>query len=97
MNIIIKEKFKKDYISREAGEQLRKEILSAIENKENIILDFEDLIIASTSFFDEGIAKLVEENVAPERFNEYVTIKGLNRNDQKVLDRVTKYRGFNLK
>jgi hypothetical protein len=96
MKIIIKEKFEKDYISREAGEKLRNEIVSAITNKESLLLDFEDLVIASTSFFDESIAKLVDEDIEPGQFNEYVTIKNLNRNDQKVLDQVSKYRGFNL-
>jgi hypothetical protein len=97
MKIIIRNDFKKDYISREAGEELRKKIVFAINNKQNIILDFQDLVIASTSFFDESIAKLVEDNIGPETFKEFVTIKDINRNDQKVLDRVTKYRGFNLK
>jgi hypothetical protein len=97
MKIIIKEEFKKDYISREAGEKLREIILVAIKNQEKITLDFADLIIASTSFFDEGIAKLVNEKIKPEEFNEFVTIKDINRNDQKVLDQVTKYRGFNIK
>ncbi|MBA2403420.1 MAG: transglycosylase SLT domain-containing protein [Bdellovibrionales bacterium] len=96
MKIVIKEKFEKDYISREAGEKLRNEIVSAIKNEEDIILDFIDLVIASTSFFDESIAKLVNEDIGPEKFNEYVTIKDLNKNDQKVLDQVTNYRGFHL-
>jgi hypothetical protein len=96
MKILIKEKFKGDYISREAGEELRKSILAAINSKEHIVLDFQDLVIASTSFFDESIAKLVNENIRPDDFKEFVTIKDINRNDQKVLDQVTKYRGFNL-
>ena len=96
MKIIIKDEFKKDYISREAGEVLRKQIISAIKNKENIILDFQDIVIASTSFFDESIAKLAEEKIETDTFKEFVTIKDINKNDQKVLDRVTKYRGFIL-
>ena len=97
MKIIIKEEFKKDYISREAGEELRKIILAAIKNQEKITLDFSELVIASTAFFDESIAKLVNEKIEPQEFNEFVTIKNINRNDQKVLDQVTKYRGFNIK
>jgi hypothetical protein len=96
MKIIIKEEFKKDYISREAGEELRRKIMAAIKSQEHITLDFADLIIASTSFFDESIAKLVNEQIEPEKFKEFVTIKDINRNDQKVLDQVTKYRGFNI-
>jgi hypothetical protein len=96
MKITIREEFKKDYISREAGEELRKKIISAIENQEMLVLDFSELVVASTSFFDEGIAKLVEDKINPDQFKEFVTIKDLNRNDQKVLDQVTQYRGFKL-
>ncbi len=58
MKIIIKERFKNDFTTREAGEQLRKMILSS---SEKIIIDFADVKIASASFFDEGIAKLAHE------------------------------------
>jgi len=91
----IKENFSSDYISREAGERLRNQILSAIKNKTQLTLDFEGLIIASTSFFDEGIAKLGTE-ITNEEFNEFITIKNLNKNDQKVLDQVSSYRHFIL-
>lgn len=95
MIIKIKESFLSDYISREAGEKLRKEILSAIKSKSQLTLDFEGLIIASTSFFDEGIAKLGSD-VTTEEFSEYVTIKDLNKNDRRVLDQVSSNRDFIL-
>lgn len=96
MNLIIKEVFKDDYISRVAGEKLRKLIIASIKKKEILSLDFSDLTIASTSFFDEGIAKLVNEKISVDEFMKFVVIKSLDKNDQKVMDRVTEYRGFKL-
>ncbi len=96
MNIKIKEIFQTDYISRQAGEKLRFMILKAIQEKKKIVLDFKDLIVASTSFFDEGIAKLVDEKVSVDEFGNFIEIINLNKNDKKVLDKVTDYRGFNL-
>ncbi|MEK6704548.1 MAG: DUF4325 domain-containing protein [Bdellovibrionota bacterium] len=60
--IKIKEEYKEDYITRAAGERLRTAILDARQNGEDCIwLDFGGVIIGSTSFFDEAIAKLGEE------------------------------------
>lgn len=95
-NIMVKDDFKDDYITREAGERLRLMILAAIRNREKLILDFEGLIVASTSFFDEGIAKLAHENLNQEDFKQYIVLKNLNKNDLKVLEKVTEYRGFIL-
>ncbi len=96
MNILIKEFFKDDYISRQAGEKLRLMIIDAIMKKNKLVLDFDGLIVASTSFFDEGIAKLVDEKVNVEDFLDYIILKDLNKNDFKVLKQVSDYRGFQL-
>ena len=97
MKILMKKTFSADYISRMAGEKLRKMIIESIKKNESLILDFEDLIIASTSFFDEGIAKLFEENIDPLDFHKYIKLENLNKNDFKVLKQVSDYRGFKLK
>lgn len=96
MKVIIKDAFKDDYISRQAGEKLRLMILKAIKSKEELFLDFKDLIVASTSFFDESIAKLIDENINVEEFLRYIVLENLNVNDQKVLNKVSEYRGFKL-
>ena len=95
MIIKIKESFSSDYISRKAGEVLRNHILAAIKGGTELVLDFEGIIIASTSFFDEGIAKLGSETT-PEVFKKFITIKNMNKNDQKVLDQVSSFRKFNM-
>lgn len=96
MKILIKEFFKEDYISRVAGEKLRLLIVQAINKKDLLVLDFSELVIASTSFFDEGVAKLTEEKISVQDFFKYVEFKNLNKNDEKVLKKVTDYRGFIL-
>lgn len=96
MNILIREFFKDDYISRQAGEKLRFMIVNAIKSKKKLVLDFNDLIVASTSFFDEGFAKLVDEKINVKDFIDYVVLKDLNKNDFKVLKQVSDYRGFQI-
>lgn len=94
MNILIRDFFKDDYITRQAGEKLRLIIVDSIMKKEKLILDFNELIIASTSFFDEGFAKLVDEKISLEDFFNFIVLKDLNKNDLKVLRQVSDYRGF---
>lgn len=96
MNIIISEVFKDDYISRQAGEKLRLMIVAAIKEKKKLVLDFNNLIVASTSFFDEGFAKLVDEKINENDFFDYIVLKDLNKNDAKVLKQVSDYREFQI-
>lgn len=96
MKIIIRDSFKEDYISRQAGEKLRLMIIQAIKEKSELILDFDKLVVASTSFFDEGIAKLVDTEVTTEQFLKFIKLINLNKNDSKVLKQVNEYRKFNL-
>lgn len=92
MNILIKEEFKDDFTTRVAGERLRKLILSA---DEAITLDFSDLKIASASFFDEGLAKLVEEGWKKVNFEEKLILKNIYKMDLKLLVSTCKVRGVN--
>ena len=94
MKIEMKKEFKKDYITREAGERLRLIILQAFEKGKTLELDFTGLTIASTSFFDESIAKLVNEGWDKKRLKQTVRIKGLNPRDQKLLEDLCRYRGL---
>jgi hypothetical protein len=96
MNIVIRDVFKDDYISRQAGEKLRFMIIDSIKKKNKLILDFSELIVASTSFFDEGFAKLCDEKIDVQEFMDYIVLKDLNKNDFKVLKQVSDYRGFQL-
>ena len=89
----IKEKFSKDYITREAGEKLRKMICQA---SPPIELDFEELKVASSSFFDEGIAKLSLEGFDAKWVNENITFLNLHKLDAALLKQVCLARGIKL-
>ena len=93
MIINIKKEFENDFTSREAGERLRHLIIGCNNGVE---LDFLSLKIASASFFDEGIAKLSEENWTSEKLNSLVTIRNIFPRDLLLLQKVCKTRGLEL-
>jgi hypothetical protein len=92
--VSIKKEFSQDYITRVAGERLRNLILEAHQDNQSIEVDFTGVVVASTSFFDESIAKLAEEGWDRAMLEKFVTLKGLNKMDNEVLQRVCKYRGI---
>jgi hypothetical protein len=92
--ILIKKEFKADYITREAGERLRVIIEKSVEDGKPIELDFSDIIVASTSFFDEGIAKLAESGWKRKKLDRLIRFKNLNPRDSKVLERLLEGRGL---
>jgi hypothetical protein len=49
-------------------------------------IDFEGLKIASTSFFDEGFAKLADEGWTSEKLASLVTLKNIYPRDKEILD-----------
>ncbi len=89
MIIKISERFKDDYITREAGEELRELIYSS---EGDVEIDFSDLKIASASFFDEGIAKLDKDKILSKK----VSIKNLFRKDFELLINVCKSRNLSI-
>ena len=97
IKISIKNQFKDDYISRVAGERLRLVILEAKEKGSKVQIDFSGVIVGSTSFFDEAIAKLAEEGWDSKILKETVILKGINKLDFEVLKKVAKYRGLVIK
>lgn len=92
MKILIKNKYKKDFKTREAGERLRNEIISSLKSGEKVLIDFEEVMVASISFFDEGFAKL---NLTTNEI-EMITIKNIFRRDLEVLKTVCQDRKFKI-
>ncbi len=90
--IAVAEGYSDDYITRPAGERLRTAILNATRSGEPVEVDFTGLIIGSTSFLDEALAKLVDEGWDTEKFEALIRIKGLYKLDAKVLEQVRAYR-----
>ncbi|MBP9681189.1 MAG: STAS-like domain-containing protein [Bacteriovorax sp.] len=93
MKIIIKDMFKDDYTTRIAGEKLRKMIEKTTEK---IILDFSNIKIASASFFDEGIAKLGEENWDSNKVNALLVFENLFKRDKELLISVCENRNIKI-
>ncbi|MBF0104488.1 MAG: STAS-like domain-containing protein [Deltaproteobacteria bacterium] len=92
--IIIKNEFGADHITRVAGERLRNMILKAAVENEKVKVDFSGVIIASTSFFDEGFAKLALHGWTKEKYLSDVLIENLDKRDQKVLSEMCRNRGM---
>ncbi len=86
--------FKQDYISPAAGEKLRTRILDARQSGEKVVIDFSGVVIASTSFFDEGFAKLAEHGWSKDMFDSFLELRGLNHLDRKVFDEMCRNRGL---
>ncbi len=94
MTIDIIAEFKNDTISREAGERLRNRIVDILKIHPQVEIDFQNKMIASTSFFDEGLAKLADLSWDEKMFYEKIKIKNMNPMDLQVLEHVCKYRGL---
>lgn len=94
MKVDIKKEFLDDFISRKAGEKLRKIILAHFKNGEVVTLDFNNVTIASTSFFDEAIAKLAEEGWSQDTFQRWVVFDNLNIRDQSLVNDLCRRRGL---
>ena len=84
--IDIKKEFPDDRMSREAGERLRYMILDALDKDSRVEIDFGGLIIASTSFLDEGLAKLAGQGWTSEKLRSAIVFKGLHPRDQEVME-----------
>jgi len=93
MKILICEIFKDDHTSRPAGEKLRRMI---VESTEKVVLDFKDVKIASSSFFDEGIAKLAFEGWDSSKIINRITFKNLFPMDERLLKEVCLKRKLNI-
>lgn len=94
MKITIKTDFKEDYISREAGERLRKIILESVNKEEPIEIDFQGIVVASTSFFDEAIAKLGEAGWDREKMKVWIQFKNLHPKDKELMLGLCDFRGW---
>lgn len=92
MKISIKKDFSDDAVTREAGERLRKRIADILRSGEKLDLDFSGCLIASTSFFDEGIAKLADEGFQSDTILRLLTITHIHPRDLELLDDLCKRR-----
>lgn len=96
MKIPILKTFSQDYISRQAGERLRKMILPALQKDEPLQLDFTGLIVGSVSFFDEGIAKLISFDIQEEKFRQLVQLIDMHPKDYQLLQSLCQKRSWQI-
>ena len=93
--IDIRKEFPDDRMSREAGERLRYMILDALDTDDRVEVDFGGLIIASTSFLDEGLAKLADQGWTSKEFHSTIVFKNLHPRDQEVMEDLFDTRALN--
>jgi aromatic ring-cleaving dioxygenase len=70
-------------MTRVGGERLRKLILT---KKKPIKIEFHGKAIASVSFLDEGLAKLVQEGWTKKQIQEELTLHQIHSRDLKLLE-----------
>ncbi|HLG20069.1 MAG TPA: STAS-like domain-containing protein [Bdellovibrionota bacterium] len=83
--VLIRREFSSDHITRQAGERLRQLILDFANKGESIVIDFSGVTIASTSFLDEGLAKLADDGWSAEIVNQKITLKNIHARDRDLL------------
>ena len=79
-------------MTRDGGEKLRLSINEHLKIQNKILLDFENVPIASVSFWDEGIAKLLLKDLSLEELKARVIFKNLLPRDQEVIEQLCKAR-----
>ena len=83
--IDIRKEFAEDWLTREAGERLREMILAATKGSKRVELDFGKAIIASTSFFDEGIAKLADHGWTWRLLDKKIAFLNMHPRDRETM------------
>jgi len=94
LKINIKKDFSDDWITRKAGERLRNMILESDKKGEVVEICFEKMTLASTSFFDEGFAKLADEGWSLHDLKSKIKFIDIDERDWKVLTEMCKHRGM---
>lgn len=73
-------------MTRIGGERLRVLILKETDGGEKIALQFAGKAIASVSFLDEGLAKLLLEGWSMKQYQARVQLIDIHPRDKKILD-----------
>lgn len=76
-------------MTREGGEKLRKRIL---QSTYPVTINFHSKPIASVSFWDESIAKLLLEGWAVTDIHEKIEFKNIHRRDEPIIQKLIEAR-----
>lgn len=82
----IRKEFADDRLTRAAGERLRETIVAAAGEGKSVEVDFGDAVIASTSFLDEGFAKLAEDGWTREELDARVSLVNMHPRDREIME-----------
>jgi len=88
---------KEDRMTRDGGERLRHLILERARQHELIELDFKKIPIASVSFWDEGVAKLLVEGWTQDELRERLRLVNAHPRDLEILERLISSRKKDLR
>ena len=89
---VIKEYSKEERMTREGGEKLREQILSASKNHAVVELNFSKTPVASVSFWDESLAKLLLEGWTIKDIQNKIKLVDVHPRDVEILDKLIQAR-----
>ena len=85
MKINLQEKCEKQTITREDGKKINEMIIDAWIRDEHVIIDFNNILIASVSFLDEAFGKLTFD-YPKEYFRDKLNLKNVQEYDRRLLN-----------
>jgi len=85
MKINLQKVCDKQTITREDGRKINEMIVSGWTKEEKIIIDFNNILIASVSFFDEAFGKLIFD-YSKEYFKNNLNIINIEDYDRRLLN-----------
>jgi len=87
MKVNLKETCGKQTITRDDGKRINEIIIKAWNKEEKIIIDFNNILIASVSFLDEAFGKL-SFDCSKEKLREKLVLKNIENYDRNLLNDV---------
>lgn len=85
MIIYVQDTCNKKTITRKDGEQVKKIVVDAWEKENEIIIDFNNILVASVSFFDEAFGKLAFDH-SIENLQEKLSFTNIEEYDRALLN-----------
>ncbi|MCB2211849.1 STAS-like domain-containing protein [bacterium] len=88
MRMIVQQEVGSSLSSREEGKRLRESILAVLHDHDFVELDFESELVASVSFLDEALARLVED-LPTSDLKKRVRLLNFTEQDRQLLNMLT--------
>ena len=85
MKINLQETCEKQAITREDGKKINEIIIDAWIKDDRVVIDFNNILIASVSFLDEAFGKLTFDYTR-EYFRDRLSLKNIQEYDRRLLN-----------